>query len=412
MPNGHPLPVARAANALFDRLLGVFPVVVVTGARQTGKTTLVMMHPALRERQHFNLDDAATRAAALSDPALFARQAPAMAIDEVQRAPELMLAIKGEVDREFQATKGRFVLTGSANLLMMKQVSDSLAGRAIYLRLGPMTRREQIGLAATGRWDLFFTESLEKWRDALESDPPLAEPWADAVTRGGLPVPALHIGAEARTDWFTSYISTYIDRDLRDLSTVELLPDFRQAMRALALRIGSPVNQTEIARDLNIQQRNLSRWMNLLETSWLLARVPAFSVNRTSRLMRRPKIYWLDSALAMHLAGETQPRGPHLENLVFSDLQAWAALQSRLTQVLYWRTTDNAEVDFVVETGQQRLAVEVKATSRPGFSDARHLKRFVEEYPDTCVGALLLHDGDQVLRFGERILAVPWWRVI
>lgn len=388
------------------------PVVVVTGARQTGKTTLVMMHPGVNGRQHVNLDDALVRAHAMRDPLLFVRDVPAMVIDEIQRVPELLLAIKMEVDRELQRTKGRFVLTGSANLLTMKQVADSLAGRAGYLRLGPMTRREQNGMGATGRWDLFFAEKVDAWRDALLAEPPLAEPWPDAVLRGGLPMPALHLSPDQRSDWFSGYVSTYVDRDIRELSSVELLVDFQRAMRALALRIGNPVNQTEIARDLGIQQRNLSRWMNVMETSWLLTRIGSYSGNRTTRLVKRPKIYWLDSALAMHMAGETEPRGTHLENLVCVDLLAWAALQSHLTQVLYWRSHDGAEVDFVVEKANRLLAIEVKATSRPGFNDYRHLSRFVKDYADNCVGALLLHDGDDITRLGDRILGVPWWRVI
>lgn len=360
----------------------------------------------------WTLDDAATRAEAAADPVRFVRRAPRMIIDEVQRAPELLLAIKQEVDRERQREKGRFVLTGSANLLMMKQVADSLAGRATYLRLGPLTRREQLGFAETGRWSALWTEHPDRWRELLLDDPAPSQDWRDAAARGGLPVPALELPDAARARWFASYVTTYLERDLRDLAAVELLSDFQRTMKALALRIGNPVNQTEIARDLAVGQRNISRWIALLETSWLLTQVPAYTVNRTTRLMKRPKVYWNDAALALHLSGEPEPSGAHLENVVLADLLAWAALEVPSPEILYWRTVDNAEVDFVIERGRSLMAIEVKASSRPSPGDWRHLQRFVAEYPAECHGALLLHGGDEVWQVADRIVAAPWWRVL
>ena len=404
--------VLRAAAATLDALLGIFPVVVVTGARQTGKSTLVGTHPPLADVPRWTLDDATTRAEAEANPAQFVRRAPRMIIDEVQRVPELLLAIKAEVDREGQTVKGRFILTGSANLLMMRAVSESLAGRASYLRLGPLTRREQLGFAETGRWDALLREDPRRWRELMLDDPAPSADWRDAATRGGLPVPALELSDDARARWFDAYVSTYLERDLRQLAAVELLGDFQRTMRALALRIGNPVNQTEIARDLGISQRNISRWIALLETSWLVTQVSAYTANRSTRLMKRPKLYWNDAALALHLSGDAEPSGAHLENVVLADLLAWAALQSRRPEILYWRTVDNREVDFVIERGRTLMAIEVKAASRPGPRDWAHLERFTADYPDACHGALLLHSGDDVYPVAERIVAAPWWRVV
>ncbi|MES2179104.1 MAG: ATP-binding protein [Gemmatimonadota bacterium] len=402
----------RAAGRKFDTLLGIFPVVVATGARQTGKSTLVTGHPAMAGRPVFSLDSAATRADAARDPEGFVAQSPTMIIDEVQRVPELMLAIKRAVDMEGQATKGRFVLTGSANLLMMKQVADSLAGRAAYLRLGPMTRREQLGFGETGRWSSLLSEHPDRWRDVLAEDVAPPEDWRDLSVRGGFPPPALHLPDDARAFWFEDYVSTYVERDLRDLSAVELLGDFQRTMRALALRAGNPLNQNEIARDLGVPQRNISRWIGLMETSWLLTQLPAYTVNRTSRLKKRPKIYWADAGLSLHLSGEHDPRGVHLETLVLSDLHAWAALETRRPEILYWRTADNAEVDFIIETARTLLAVEVKSATKVSLSDAANLKRFVAEYGDACHGAILLYDGTDIVRLADRVMAVPWWQVV
>ncbi len=402
----------RAAAKTLEYLLGVFPVVVVTGARQTGKSTLVAVHPAITGYARFNFDDAATRAEAEDDPSAFVRRAPRMIIDEVQRVPQILLAIKAEVDRELQQTPGRFVLTGSANLLMMKQVADSLAGRATYLRLGPLTRREQLGHGKTGLWDALMTEEPDRWREMLLDGEPLPEDWRAVAQRGGFPVPALRLTEDARAHWFASYVSTYLERDLRDLSVVELLGDFQRTMRALALRIGNPVNQTEIARDLSVSQRNISRWIGLLETSWLVTLLPAYTVNRTTRLKKRPKAYWTDSALALHLSGDSEPKGAHLENVVLADLLGWAALHAPRPEILYWRTADNSEVDLVIERGSKLLAIEVKAARTARLNDWKHLERFVAEYPDDCHGAVLLYTGDEILRVADRVIVAPWWRVL
>jgi uncharacterized protein len=402
----------RAAAQSLGDLLTDFPVVVVTGARQMGKSTLVDTHPKLGRHLRVTLDDATTRAEAVAEPGLFVARADSMIIDEVQRAPQLLLAIKAAVDREAQRVPGHFVLTGSANLLMMKQVAESLAGRAVYLQLGPLTRSEQRGDGGTGRWSALLEHEPSAWRDLLQDAPAERDDWRDAVSRGGIPVPALRLDAAARAHWFASYVSTYIERDLRDLSVVELLGDFQQVMKALALRIGNPLNQTEIARDLGVEQRNISRWITLLETSWLMTRLSAYAVNRTSRLMKRPKLYWTDAALARHVAGETAPRGAHLENYVLADLLAWSALHAPRPGLFYWRTTDNAEVDFVLEHHNRLLAIEVKTTARPTLNDWRHLTRFVADYSDTCHGAVLLHAGDETYQVADRVVIAPWWRVL
>ncbi|MGH7662796.1 MAG: ATP-binding protein [Gemmatimonadaceae bacterium] len=404
--------LARAAAPRLDNLLTIFPIVVVTGPRQVGKSTLVQTHPALAPYLRLTLDDASTRAEAIAEPDFFVARAERMIIDEVQRAPDLLLAIKAVVDREAQRAPGHFVLTGSANLLMMKQVADSLAGRAVYLDLGPLTHSELRGDPGTGRWTELFEHAPSQWSSLLQGMPAHRDDWRAAVSRGGIPVPAIRLDPAARAQWFASYITAYVERDLRDLSVVELLGDFQQTMKALALRTGNPVNQSEIARDLGVEQRNISRWITLLLTSWLVTRLPAYAVNRTSRLMKRPKLYWADSALAMQVAGEGEPRGAHFENYIMSDLMAWSSLMAPRPGVFYWRTTDNAEVDFVIEHGTRLLAVEVKTTTRPSTNDWRHLKRFVAEYGDSCHGALLLHAGEETYQVSDRVVIAPWWRVL
>lgn len=182
-------------------------------------------------------------------------------------------------------------------------------------------------------------------------------------------------------------------------------------MRAACLRIGGLLNQTELARDVGIVQPQVHRFLNLMEASYQAIRLPAYAVNRTRRIIKSPKLYRSDTALALHLAGESKPRGAHLENLVLMDLMIWRDVQARRPEVLYWRTTSGIEVDFVIETPQRLLPIEVKAASRVTTGDAKGLEAFIGEYPDLADGGLLLYGGKEILPVTRRVLAVPWWCV-
>lgn len=402
----------RAASNRIAELLGVLPVVVLTGARQTGKSRLLSSEVPLADHKIFTLDDIATRTEAQNDPTAFVARAPKMVIDEVQRVPELLIAVKAAVDREQQRTPGRFVLTGSANLLLMKQVSESLAGRAAYVTLEPMTRRELLGDASTGRWDTFFNNPQTEWVAKLSGSTATKQDWQAAARRGGFPYPALRLDTAARGNWFDGYIATYLERDLRELSAVDDLIAFRRAMQAFALRTGTPVNASAVAAELGLVARTLRRWLDLLDVSYQLLQLPAFTARRSTRLRKRPKYYWNDSGLALHLSGDAQPGGVHLETLVFTDLRAWAALDARRPSLMYWRDEENREVDFVIERDGKLLAVEVKATTRPTYDDWKHLRHFISEYKKTATGGLLLHGGDETFQAAQGIIAAPWWKVL
>jgi predicted AAA+ superfamily ATPase len=182
-------------------------------------------------------------------------------------------------------------------------------------------------------------------------------------------------------------------------------------MQAACLRLGGLVNQTELARDVALSQPTVHRHLNLLETSCLLVRVPAYAVNRTKRLVKTPKLYWGDVGLALHLAGLEEPTGAHLENLVLSDLLCWRDARAERAEILYWRTATGEEVDFVIETGRRLLPVEVKATARPRLGDAAHLRAFRSEYGKAARAGLLLHTGSMLEWLTPDVLAAPWWRV-
>ena len=400
----------RLVSPSLDARLRVMPAVVVTGARQAGKSTLVQsLTPG--PRRFLSLDDLDAVEAARGDPYALVGGSRPVTIDEVQREPDLLHAVKIEIDR--QRRPGQFLLTGSANLLLMDKVSESLAGRASYLTLWPMTRREQLGLGTGGVWEELLSTSEDDWPELLSAQDVEAEDWVGLARRGGFPSPAIQMRShQERAIWFDGYIRTYLERDLMGLSAISGLPEFRRLMRAACYRLGQLVNQTELGRDVALPQPTVRRYLNLLETSHLLVRLSPYSVNRTKRIIKTPKLYWADTGVALHLGQMEEPMGAHLENIILNDLMAWRDARLENADILYWRTTVGEEVDFVVETGDSLLPIEVKSTARPRLRDAAHLRTFRAEYGERCRSGLLLHTGEMLEWIAPDVLAAPWWMVV
>jgi predicted AAA+ superfamily ATPase len=270
-----------------------------------------------------------------------------------------------------------------------------------------------MGLGRCGIWEELVATREEEWLDLLVAQGDEAEDWRALARRGGFPVPAVAMSSdEDRAIWFEGYIRTYLERDLQHLSSISALPDFRRLMRAAALRLGQLVNQTELGRDIALPQPTVHRWLNLLETSYLLVRLPAYAVNRTKRLIKSPRLYWGDTGVALHLADVPEPEGAHLENLVLHDLLAWRDARLERAELSYWRTSVGEEVDFVIETGKRLLPIEVKASARPRLPDAAHLRTFRTEYGKAARAGLLLHTGTTLEWIAPDVLAAPWWRVL
>ncbi len=403
-------PLPRLAGRSLRERLRVMPAVVVSGARQSGKSTLVQdLIPG--KRRYLTLDDLEIMDAASRDPQLLLGTPGPVTLDEVQRVPELLRAVKRAIDRS--RTPGRFLLTGSANLLLMHKVSESLAGRASHLTLWPMTRREQQGLGRCGIWEELLATPPAQWPELIDAQAGEREDWRAVARRGGFPTPALHLSRAAdRAIWFDGYVRTYLERDLQELSAVSSLPDFRRVMRAACHRLGQLVNQSEVARDVALSQPTVHRYLNLLETSYLLVRLPVYAVNPTKRLIKSPKLYWGDTGVALHLAEGVEPGGAHLENLVLLDLLAWRDARSRPAGLFHWRTTVGEEVDLVIEADGSLLPIEVKASGRPRLDDTRHLRSFAAQYPKKVRASLLLHTGSKVDWIAPQVLAAPWWKVL
>jgi predicted AAA+ superfamily ATPase len=401
----------RALAPSLERALRSHPVVVVIGGRQTGKTTLVRNLAGANARTFETLDDLDALELAQHRPDDLLARGDLLTIDEVQRVPSLLLAVKRDVDRARRL--GRFLLTGSANLLLMRDVADSLSGRAIYLTLSPMTAGEKTGDGAVPGWSrLLAARSLaaaERIGAELGSAP---SAWRREALRGGLPPAVRARSALDRTQWLDGYVQTYLERDLRDLAQVSSLADFRRLMQLAAHRIGGLLNQADLGRDAGLAQATAHRYLNLLETSFQVFRLPSYATNPTKRLVKTPKLYWRDVGVAAHLTGrrrtpDLERAGAFLENLVLVGMLAWRETTYPRPEIYHWRTVGGAEVDFVIELGSRLLPVEVKASGRVVSSDARHLESFLDDYGERAPWGVLLYDGDEPYRLTRRILALP-----
>ena len=238
-----------------------------------------------------------------------------------------------------------------------------------------------------GVWTDLFATPVAGWPGLLELRDEAPADWGTEVRTSGYPTPAVDLsGDDARSLWFDGYVRTYLERDLQSLAAVGNLVDFRRLMRVASQRLGGVINQADIGRDLQVPRSTVQRHLGLLETSFQLVRLPPYTVNRSKRLVKSPKLYWSDPALAFWLSGANVVSGEHLENLVLADLLVWRDGQAPAPDVLFWRTTTDREVDFVIEAGEQLLAVKVKTATTPALADTRGLRLFREEYPDRFAG--------------------------
>jgi len=406
--------IPRLLTPVVEESLRQFPVVVLTGARQTGKSTLVQHLPSAGARRYLTLDDLDLQARARHAPDVVLEEGDRLTLDEVQRAPDLLLAIKRAVDRERR--KGAFLLTGSANLLLMRKVSESLAGRAAYLTLLPMTEREKRGSPDPGPWGrLVKAESTKDLARGLEGNGRVTAEWAERALIGGYPSVVLAGSSQERARWFDGYVRTYLERDLQEIASISALADFRRLMGLAALRLGQILNQSELGRDAALSQPTVHRYLNLLETSYQLVRIPAFARSRTRRLIKSPKMYWGDTGLAAFLIGLADAEearrhplaGALLENMVLAQLLAWREIEVPRPEISYWRTAAGAEVDFVVESRGKLFPIEVKASRRARPEDARAVEGFLDEHPRTAPVGLLLYGGKETVRVSSRVLAAP-----
>jgi hypothetical protein len=401
--------IRRNIQAAIELALSDTPVVLLNGARQTGKTTLAQLLAAAAGAQYFTLDDAATLALAMGDPAGFARNLPGpVVIDEIQKAPELFPAIKLVVDRDRQP--GRFLLTGSANVMTLPRLSESLAGRMEILPLYPLSAGELMGVAE-GFLPRLFDGTL-----SLSQPAPAIEDMAARLSRGGYPEAVQRASDERRAAWFAAYISTILQRDVRDLVRVDALHALPNLLKMLAARSSGLLNLADVGRDAGLPHTTLTRYLALLETVFLVHRLPAWSRNLGQRLVKAPKLHLLDTGLACHLLGADARRladdrpllGRLLESFVLGELRKQVSWTEPRTSLFHYRASTGAEVDVVLERPDGSLAaVEVKASATVAASDFAGLKSLRDQLGARFRAGVVLYLGDQVVPFGDKLWLLP-----
>lgn len=385
------------------------PVILVNGARQTGKTTLVQSVGDGRSARYISLDDTGFLAAVKADPSGFiAGLSGPTIIDEVQRAPELFPAIKMSVDRD--RTPGRFLLTGSANVMLVPRLSESLAGRMEILTLWPLAQAEVEGLGP-GIVDTLYGNVIPSISGAIPRTELLSR-----VIAGGYPEPLARTTEARRRAWFNSYITTILQRDVRDIANIEGLTEMPRLLSLLATRSANLLNTSEISRAIGIPNTTLSRYMSLLQATFLVSLLPAWSANLGKRLVRSPKLLVNDTGLIASLLGLNAIRleevgplfGQLLETFVVMEVIKDAGASQTQPGLFHFRTQAGVEVDLLLEDAAGRIVgIEVKSSSTVASSDFRGLRELAEVTGDRFHRGIVIYTGESVIPFGERLHAVP-----
>ena len=384
--------------------LNDMPVVAITGMRQTGKSTFLQEQAEFHGRKYITLDDFAQLAAAKENPDNFVGTEQPLIIDEVQRCPELLVAIKRAVDR--CRVPGQFILSGSANLLLMKNISESLAGRAVYFNMHPFNRRELNEQTAEIPFikRFFINQNISEFKGAR----PIS---SEDVIKGGMASVNLE-NFNNPINWFKGYEHTYLDRDIRDLGRIGDIIPFRGLLHLAALRTSGVLSISDLGRDARLKSTVVSNYLSLMEVSCILYRVAPYLRNPASRLIKSPKFYMGDSGLACYLAGieelkpDNQFKGAMVETYVAQNLVSIVHSTWPRANIYFWNIQGRHEVDFIIETGYKCIAIEVKASARWEKNDLTGLKSFIATTPH-CLAGILAYNGGTAVSLGNKLWAIP-----
>lgn len=405
-----PLPLhPRFAEARLVQALADTPVVLIHGPRQSGKTTLALKLAEARQYVYFSFDHGVALAAARADPAGFVDDLPERVIlDEVQRVPELFTYLKAAVDR--RRTPGRFLLTGSANVLLVPKLSDSLAGRMEILRLHPLAQCEVAGQLPR------FLDALFGAGFKLGSSARLVSELAERIAAGGYPAALARSQPHRRTAWYREYIETLVQRDVRDLKRISSLDALPRLLALAAAQTARLVNVSELASSFQLSRPTIRDYLTLLERVFLMDLLPPWHTNRLSRLIKTPKLHVGDTGVASALLGldaealtrDRRTLGQLLETFVFQELRRQASWHERTIAFHHFRDKDRAEVDVVLERGAHEVAgIEVKAGATVTNADFRGLRKLKAAAGDRFASGVVLYDGEVTAGFGDSLYAVP-----
>jgi predicted AAA+ superfamily ATPase len=399
--------INRSLEPVLKKAVSEFPAVVLTGPRQSGKTTL-LKHLFSEDFRYVSLDSPDFRAAATEDPRGFLEMyLPPVIFDEVQYAPDLLPYVKERIDAH-RDRAGQYLLTGSQNLLVVEKITESLAGRAAMLRLLPLSRREAVGRPqAALPWESEKTRGTEK-RSAYR------EIWQDFL-RGYYPELVVNPERDIHL-WHAGYVQTYLERDVRTLRQVGDLSQFQSFLRALAARTAQLLSLTDLARDLGLAVNTVKAWLSVLEATYQVMVLRPYFANVGKRLVKTPKVYFTDVGTLCYLTGLKDPAhaasgpmgGPLMETAVVAEIVKTLTHRGVDPQVYFWRTSAGTEVDIVVENAGRLLPVEVKISATPRPAMASSVKTFQKDMGDKAMPGYVVHPGDVRLPLGPNVTALPF----
>ena len=398
----------RYAESLVRTALRDTRIVAISGPRQSGKTTLARRF-ARQGRAYFTLDNQPTLAAAKNDPVAFIRGLDRAIIDEIQRAPEVLFAIKQSVDED--PRPGRFLLTGSANLLTIRTVHESLAGRVEVIPLYPLGRSERLRSRAPQFVSKVFQGQLPTGAESLSGDKLL-----QLVVTGGYPDAIKRRAERRRQDWYRAYIQSIVERDIPEIADIAGQHQIPRLLQVCARYAGQLTNLSEIGRAIGRDHKTVAQYLRVLEQIYLVQGVQPWSRNELSRLVKTPKLHFIDSGLLTALRGYSLARlrsdrgllGPLLESFVFSELIKGVGWAKERISLFHYRDKDQLEVDFVLENSEgQIVGIEVKAAASVTQRDFGGLQRVAAAAGARFVQGVLLYEGGQILSFGQNLRAVP-----
>ncbi|MCG7851286.1 MAG: ATP-binding protein [Methanosarcinaceae archaeon] len=399
--------IKRSLETVLKKAVSEFPAVVLTGPRQSGKTTLLKV--LFGEKYGYvSLEPPDVRAAAMEDPRSFLEMyTPPVIFDEVQYAPDLLPYVKERIDAH-RDRPGQYLLTGSQNLLLVEKITESLAGRTAMLRLLPLSRREAEGNPiARLPWEP--GKSLSARAKASYQDI-----WKDFL-RGNYPELVANPGRDINL-WHAGYVQTYLERDVRMLRQVGSLSQFQSFIRALAARTAQLLSLTDLAGDLGVAVNTVKAWLSVLEATYQVIVLRPYFANVGKRLVKTPKVYFTDVGTLCYLTGLKDPEhaasgpmgGPIMETAVLSEIVKTLTHRGQDPQIYFWRTSTGTEVDIVIETGNKLVPIEVKLSATPRPSVAASIKTFREDFGDKAMPGYVVHPGDVRLPLGSNVTALPF----